>query len=178
MNFRKAQQSDIQQITEIYERIHSEEEAGRLTTGWIRGVYPTEDTALTAIQRDDLFVVEEDGVVAGSAILNNIQMDSYRDGSWELACNDEEILVMHTLTIDPVRYGAGIGKAFVGFYESYAIENGCKALRIDTNERNTRARAMYKKCGFTEVGIVPCDFNGIPGIHLVLLEKPLIRPLR
>ena len=46
-------------------------------------------------------------------------------------------------------------------------------LRIDTNARNIRARHMYQKKGYAEIGIVPTDFNGIPGIRLVLLEKYL-----
>ena len=37
----------------------------------------------------------------------------------------------------------------------------------------TVARAMYKKHGYDEIGIVPTVFNGIPGINLVLLEKHL-----
>ena len=46
-------------------------------------------------------------------------------------------------------------------------------LRFDTNERNSVARAMYKKLGYTEVGIVKTDFNGLGKINLVLLEKSL-----
>ena len=38
---------------------------------------------------------------------------------------------------------------FVEFYEQYALSNGCPYLRIDTNERNARARAMYKKLGYS-----------------------------
>lgn len=44
---------------------------------------------------------------------------------------------------------------------------------MDTNERNVRARALYKKLGFVEPDIVDCDFNGIDGIRLVCLEKKL-----
>ena len=32
---------------------------------------------------------------------------------------------------------------------------------------------MYKKHGYTEIGILTTDFNGIPGIPLVLSEKYL-----
>jgi len=32
---------------------------------------------------------------------------------------------------------------------------------------------MYKKLGYAEIGIVPTDFNGIPDVQLVLLEKKL-----
>jgi hypothetical protein len=44
---------------------------------------------------------------------------------------------------------------------------------MDTNARNTRARAMYKRLGYSEPDIVPCVFNGIEGVQLVLLEKML-----
>ena len=42
---RKAVQADIPAVAAIYDKLHTEEEAGRITIGWIRGVYPTEDTA-------------------------------------------------------------------------------------------------------------------------------------
>ena len=78
---------------------------------------------------------------------------------------------LHTLTVSPKAKKRGIGRAFVAFYEDYARKNGCTVLRIDTNERNAVARAFYKKLGFREAGVVPCAFNGIPDVKLVLLEK-------
>ena len=57
--------------------------------------------------------------------------------------------------------------------EEYALENGCPYLRMETNERNVRARGFYAKVGYKEIGIVPCIFNGIEGVGLVLLEKKL-----
>ena len=48
--FRQATLSDLEQIAAIYDHIHTEEEAGRATVGWVRGVYPTRQTALDAIQ--------------------------------------------------------------------------------------------------------------------------------
>ena len=50
---------------------------------------------------------------------------------------------------------------------------GCRALRMDTNARNLRARALYARLGYSEAGIVPTTFNGIPGVQLVCLEKVL-----
>ena len=44
---------------------------------------------------------------------------------------------------------------------------------MDTNEKNTNARKLYKKLGYKEPGIVPCVFNGIDGVQLVCLEKTL-----
>ena len=61
----------------------------------------------------------------------------------------------------------------MAFYEDLARKNGCTELRMDTNERNASARALYRNLGYREVSIVPCAFNGIPGVQLVCLEKTL-----
>ena len=170
---RKALESDIPAVAAIYDKLHTEEEAGRATIGWIRGVYPTEDTARQALSRGDLFVQEDGGAIVGAAIINQTQVAAYYGGPWQYAAEDSEIMVLHTLVIDPDTAGRGYGKQFVAFYEDYAGENGCKVLRMDTNSRNARARAMYAKLGYREAGIVPCVFNGIEGVGLVLLEKVL-----
>lgn len=170
---RKAAEADIPAVTAIYDKLHTEEEAGRATIGWIRGVYPTEDTARMALSRGDLFVQEDSGGIVGAAIINQTQVDAYYGGPWRFAAEDREVMVLHTLVIDPDTAGQGYGKQFVAFYEDYARKNGCQVLRMDTNSRNARARAMYAKLGYREAGIVPCVFNGIEGVGLVLLEKLL-----
>ena len=167
---RKATIDDIPAVSAIYEAIHDGEESGEYVIGWKRGVYPTEKTALDSLARGDLFVLDEDGV-QGAAIINQQQVDAYADASWSFKASDSEVMVLHTLVISPSASGKGLGKLFVSFYEEYAIENGCHYLRMDTNERNKRARAMYSKLGYKEAGIVPTVFNGIEGVGLVLLEK-------
>ncbi len=76
-------------------------------------------------------------------------------------------------SVEPEAGSHGIGPAFVRFYEDYARQSGCTVLRMDTNARNLRARQMYARLGYREADIVPCEFNGIPGVQLVLLEKKL-----
>ena len=68
--FRQATLSDLEQIAAIYDHIHTEEEAGRATVGWVRGVYPTRQTALDAIQAGDMFVAEENGRLVATAKIN------------------------------------------------------------------------------------------------------------
>lgn len=53
---------------------------------------------------------------------------------------DEQVMVLHTLVIDPAAKGSGYGRAFMEFYEKYAVQSNCNYLRIDTNERNAAAR--------------------------------------
>lgn len=171
--FRKATPGDIDTIAAIYADIHTEEEAGRTTTGWQRAIYPTRKTAEDSIALGDMFVAEQDGTVVAAARINREQVDVYADVPWEYVAADDEVMVLHTLVVSPTVKGQGLGSAFVAFYEQYARENGCTVLRMDTNERNLAARALYKKLGYREAGVMPCVFNGIPGVGLVCLEKKL-----
>lgn len=171
--FRRAVAADLAAVTAVYDALHTEEEAGRAVIGWKRDIYPTVETAQLALSRGDLFVAETNGVIVGSARINQEQVPEYRDGAWRYPAPDEQILVLHTLTISPSAAGCGLGTRFVRFYEQLARARNCRFLRIDTNERNLRARALYRKLGFTEAGVVPCTFNGLPDVRLVLLEKKL-----
>ena len=165
--------SDLVAISAIYDAIHTREEAGFTVIGWNRSVYPTLATAEMSIRAGDMFVLEEGGRVVAAAKINQKQEDSYRQAAWSYGARDEEVLVLHTLVVDPEYAGNGIGTQFVAFYEDYASRMGCPYLRMDTNERNVAARALYRKLGYTEVSIVPCVFNGIKGVNLVCLEKTL-----
>jgi ribosomal protein S18 acetylase RimI-like enzyme len=173
MQYRKATRQDIAAIAQIYADIHTQEESGAVTIGWNRAIYPTEQTARLALQRGDLFVQEQDETITGAAIINQIQVDCYYGAKWQHKAPDEKVMVLHTLVIAPAAGRKGLGQDFVSFYEQYALQKGCPCLRMDTNARNTRARAMYKKLGYSEPDIVPCVFNGIEGVQLVLLEKML-----
>ena len=173
ITIRKATSADLDAVSGIYERIHDEIETGRASIGWIRGVYPTRVTAEAALTRGDLFVEERDGEVVGTAILNQTQVDTYFGAPWEHDVPENEVMVLHTLVIDPSRKGTGLGQTFEAYYERYALDHGCRALRIDTNARNTAARSFYRKLGYREIAVVPVTFNGIPGVDLVLLEKYL-----
>ena len=100
-----------------------------------------------------------------------MQVDVYAGAPWRYDVPDSDVMVLHTLVIDPAIRGRGLGRAFLAYYEGFALSHGCCSLRIDTNARNANARAFYKKLGYWEVAAVPCTFNGIPGVDLVLLEK-------
>lgn len=170
---RKAAEGDIPAVTAIYDAILDNEEAGRSTVGWARGVYPAEGTAREALQKGTLFVLEDGGEVVAAAKLDQEQVPEYADCPWEHPAEDHEVMVLHTLVVHPDRGGRGYGKQFVAFYEQYARERGCPCLRMDTNIRNAAARSLYGKLGYKEVGVVSCTFNGIEGVRLVCLEKKL-----
>ena len=171
--FRKATTCDIEAVACIYERVHDAEAAGITMTCWLRGVYPVKSTAEAACDRGDLYVCEENGAIVATAIINQLQVDVYEGANWSYEAANDEVLVLHTLAVDPQYHKKGIGAAFVRYYEDLAREMNCPVLRMDTNAKNCIARKFYPSLGYREADIVPTVFNGIPGVDLVLLEKKL-----
>lgn len=171
---RKAVTGDIPHIVSIYDHILTEEESGKVSIGWIRGVYPTGQTALDALSAGELFVLTMDNTVTAAARINQIQVPEYANAHWSTGnVPDDRVMVLHTLVVDPAFSGMGCGSTFVKFYETYALEHHCPYLRMDTNARNQAARKLYARLGYREADIVPCVFNGIPDVKLVCLEKTL-----
>ena len=48
---------------------------------------------------------------------------------------------------------------------------GCLPSTLSGQRLKTIARKIYLSLGYHEVGIVPCSFNGIPDIEVVLFEE-------
>ena len=171
---RKATIDELDAVDRLYNELHDAKEAGLIPVIWRRGVYPSRETAREALARGDLYVLEESGRIIGSAVINQVQDEVYAGAPWQFDEPDERVCVLHTLMISPSEFGKGYARAFLDFYEAWAREHGCPELRIDTNDRNLPAQAMYLRHGYRIIGVVPAKvFNGIRDIRLVLMEKHL-----
>ena len=71
--FRKAAASDLDAITAIYDKIHAQEDAGRVTIGWVTGIYPIRFDAEQALARGDLRTI---GATTLDEYRENIETDS------------------------------------------------------------------------------------------------------
>ena len=73
---REARPIDLSEIAKIYDNIHAAEESGKMTTGWISGVYPTKFGEIkveaatlpngkvkTTVTAPDGMIVKTDGVI-------------------------------------------------------------------------------------------------------------------
>lgn len=173
-SFRQATREDRARILEIYDHIFEEEEKGPRICGWRRGAYPTEDVADEGIDSGEMVVQIVDGNVIGSARFNKEQDDVFFKAHWEHEVPAEEILVLHTLTIDPLCSGMGGGKAFLAYYEELARSMGCTELRMDTGGQNVRARKIYADMGFMEADEFEFSWgDGQPKHTVIFLEKYL-----
>ena len=170
---RLAVEADLTEVAAIYEEILSHEEATQSYTNWRRGVYPTVDTARNALKQGWLYVLEEEGTVCATAILNHVQLPEYQDIPWAYPGEGEQIFVIHTLCVPPSRSGRGLARTFVAFAEELAVRKGCAALRLDTYEGNLPAAALYTKLGWRYAGSAHFLFQGVIPEVLKCFEKQL-----
>jgi len=56
---------------------------------------------------------------------------------------------LEDLYVSPDRRTMGIGTRLVQFAVKRARENGCKAIKLDTNESNRAAISLYRRLGFS-----------------------------
>lgn len=173
MEIRKAKGEDIKEIGRIYSAIHDEIEAGRYNMKWQRDLYPTIAWAQERYEIGDLYVMEDDGEVVATAVINHNPLPEYFDGKWHQPQDYSKVLILHSLVVDPAKMKKGYGRAFVEYFEQMGIAAGCNRLRLDTQAMDMPARSLYHKLGYVEADFVPCQFKGIRDIDLVLIEKLL-----
>ncbi|MCD8035771.1 MAG: GNAT family N-acetyltransferase, partial [Clostridiales bacterium] len=101
MTFRKAILDDLDRISEIYDEIHTKIEEGEYTTGWVRSIYPTRKSAEDSINKGDMFVEEDYGLIVAAGKLNQEQVDAYADAEWSEDVPDDKVMVLHTLVVSP-----------------------------------------------------------------------------
>lgn len=165
---------DVENVANIYDRIHNQEESGIVSIGWRRGIYPTMQTALDAFDNDNLFVLCINDRVVASAIINQEQPGGYSNVEWQYQSEKNKIGVLHTLVVHPDFSGQGLGKAFVTFFESYCRDMGYEVVRLDTQVKNVRPFKLYPKLGYRLASIRKVPFLDLyEEIELAIFEKDL-----
>lgn len=76
--------------------------------------------------------------------IHKYQIPEYAQDNWEFKAEDEDIMVLHTLTVLPKLKGQKFGDRFLKFYEEFSREHGCKYLRMDTNVLNVPANFTFQ----------------------------------
>ena len=173
MSIRPAVAADLDGITAIYDAIPDREEAGPVYTNWQRGKYPTVDTARQALEAGTLYVGEEDVFLWGVVNLNGIQLPEYDAILWTFPAERNQVAVIHTLCIHPVRAGRGLARRMVAFCEEETRRQGKAVMRLDTWEGNLPANRMYPALGYRYAGAAEFFFQGFIREILNCYEKAL-----
>jgi [ribosomal protein S18]-alanine N-acetyltransferase len=77
-----------------------------------------------------------------------------------------------TLAVDPAHWGKGTGTALLTALVDEACKRGCTEVLLEVREDNPRARRLYLRHGFTEVGIRRGYYQP-SGVDAVVMRKAL-----
>ena len=147
LSIRKAEESDLRRIMEIFD-IAKEFMHSTGNTGQWNGAYPGEKLILSEIGQGHCFVVTEiEGRIVGTFCFIIGEDPTYRvieDGEW---LDDEPYGTIHRIASDRTEHG--IGHLCISFCSSLI-----GTLRADTRQDNAPMLSLLEKEGFIRCGII------------------------
>ena len=168
---RPALPQDIDKVNDTYTELLLHEQQAGSNTSWALNVYPTRDIAAQAQEAGTLYVLEENGALCASMILNHVQAEDYDKIPWQYPAQPQEVLVIHTLCIPPSQARKGLGRKMVQFALARALALGCRVVRLDTAATNQPAARLYEGLGFRLAGEQATLHQGVLPITLIYFEK-------
>ena len=139
---------------------------------WKRGVYPAPADVERWIAGGELFLLEAGGAVVGVEVLNHVS-GAGADSPWLVEAEGEDALYIHTLAVVPAALGTGVGSRLVDGAVEVARSRDCRTVRLDVVPTNTPAIALYRRCGFTDLGTHRVVYEGTDLDVFTLMELPL-----
>lgn len=167
---RKANNEDIIAIAETYRELLSYEKQFGSNSNWKLDIYPTIAIPKEKVPTGTMFVLEEEGQICASMILNHEQPDEYAAIEWKYVGSKENVLVIHTLCVPPKKAGHGYGQQMVEYAKTMANKMNCATIRIDTYIHNEPAKRLYLHNGFRIAGYGRILLQGLIEEEQVYLE--------
>lgn len=116
---------------------------------WRYGKHPSDDLLRSYIENGEMYVLSDNGKIAGLVAITMYQGESYEAIEWAADLKNDEAAVLHLLAVCPDYQGRALGQVIIEEAENAARQSGMKALRLDTMITNLPAQRMYDKAGFS-----------------------------
>ena len=163
--------ADIDKLEKLYDDLNDYLSATINYPGWIKGIYPIRENAVTGVQNNNLFVVRHEGKIVGSIILDHQPEEAYHGVKWKLDVDYSYIFVVRTFVVHPSFLKIGVGRALMDFSFELAKKSGVKSIRLDVYEKNIPAILLYEKCGFEYIDTVDLGLGNYGLDWFKLYEK-------
>jgi GNAT superfamily N-acetyltransferase len=131
-------------------------------------IVSSEATLIDALGNGNLYVIDADGVLAGTCRLTDRKIAFYEE-RW-FADPDAPATYLRDMAIAPDRQRQGIGREAMADIAQLARLQGACAVRLDAYAGPAGAGTFYRKCGYSRMHAG--QFNGV---RLEYYEKLLSR---
>lgn len=144
---RPARAEEAEKITEFYYDVIDLLHERGTGVKWEKDVYPTRNDLRNAVKNGEMHIgISDKRIVCAFRMTGNVE--SYKGLPWPTEASEEEIRVLHLLTVHPDLKGMGFAKKMVAYAADLSRKEGCKVIRLDVLKGNTAAEKLYLKCGF------------------------------
>lgn len=147
MKLVKATEQNFQRIAQFYRDVIAQTEHMDLYARWIYGKHPTDEMLQGYIRKGAMYCFEKDGAIL-SALAVTSQTADYHDAAWSISLKDDEVSVVHLLSVAPSWQGNGIARDTMGWMIEESRAMGKKAVRLDALACNKPAHRLYESLGF------------------------------
>ena len=127
---------------------------------WQQG-YPNENSMTKDILNHDLFGVYINGeLTCVAALIIGIEKTYVNmvEGKWKIGVSASD-LVIHRIAVSNKYRGKGCAKKLMEFAYSYAKENDCNSIKVDTHRVNIPMQQLLLSNGYAYQGIIDLNRN-------------------
>lgn len=173
LTIRKAKITDKDLVYAFYDEIVEDMQTSEITSGWKKGLYPTEDDLFFSIVQGELYILLHEKVIIGAFVMDSRETDGYDKGSWNVEAEGEEIAILHKLAISYKHQNKGLAKILVDYAIDKAKKNGKKTIRLDVYKPNRAAARLYLSKGFSYISTIELYYEDTGLAEYELYELPL-----
>src|SRR5690625_1009387 len=112
--------------------------------------YPSWERLQEDLKRQELFGLEEQGIITGIVVLALEKDEVYEPIDW--LTPDGRNLYVHRLATLPSRWGRGGGRKLMDFAEQLSRSEQMDSIRLDTFSQNKRNQKFYEARGYRQLG--------------------------
>lgn len=148
----KATPDDFEIINNHYYSIIENTPEQELYSRWIKDVYPTREIIYNYIKQDAMYILVDNGAIAGSVAVTLCQGNDYHKINWNINVDDNQVAVIHLLGVNPRYIRQDIGSILIDKAVDIACDNKINVIRLDALASNLPAHRLYLKKGFVFCG--------------------------
>ncbi len=174
MDLHKTEMKDFERMTAYYKKAVSNTKDMDKNCRWIYGLHPTDTMIQNYIESGHHYYAEQDGQIAVAVALLPFQTEDYRAVNWSQNLNDDEVLTVHILCVNPLLQKQGIGAQTVRKAIELAKALRLKAVRLDALHTNKPAQKMYERAGFQKCDVMNWFAPNLGYANFFLYEYPLV----
>lgn len=170
LEVRRAKTDDLEAVTDFYHEMIDAMAGTDFDVLWVRDEHPTDEFIAEAIADGRLFIGTVDDEIACGLAVDQDPAPGFENVPWQVDVPVEDTWIVHIVATLPAHHGKGYAGQLIKGALDAAKEAGIKSVRLDTFDHNARARRLYEKAGFTDLGAYPVWYEYLDTIYPRIFE--------